>query len=371
MTSSPRSAWILASIVASASPGDALDRPVGAAKLVAARREAAGKLVFVSTDPAVLFPAIGSADDPGTGTPGGASIELLAPGDPTVTLVAPPGTGNPGWKSRGGTVAVHAFKNGAAPGGPSPLRRVVLREGGILRVVGKVAALALDAPAERIAVRVTTGSLRNCAVFEGATATRNEANRFEATSAAAPPLADCSDASLLGLPVPCGESGPTCNGTCPAGDECASFGLEPPDGTCACLPAGSTPCGTPGSPTCGGVCPTAQTCSSVFAPPAVGGIYCDCADAGTTCGNGFAWGGFPEEGFPFACYPILCGGVYPTCGGPCGDGGTCSPFIVDDVSFSACICAVPAPCDDGGFVCPPGEVCHGGPGDGFPACGPP
>jgi hypothetical protein len=82
--------------------------------------------------------------------------------------------------------------------------------------------------------------------------------------------------------------------------------------------------------------------------------------AGAVCSNGFAFGGFPEEGFPFACYPVLCA----TCGAPCGDGGLCSPFTVAGTGFAACLCAAPAPCTAGtdGFVCAPGETCSAGPG---------
>ena len=39
--------------------------------------------------------------------------------------------------------------------------------------------------------------------------------------------------------------------------------------------------------------------------------------------NGFAFGGAPEQGFPFGCYPIICSG-FPTCGAACLDGGVCS-----------------------------------------------
>src|SRR5262249_35644851 len=58
-----------------ASVSAAADRGIAGTKLVL-QRSAAGheKLVFVSKDPGLLFPAIGSADDP-SGLPGGAEID--------------------------------------------------------------------------------------------------------------------------------------------------------------------------------------------------------------------------------------------------------------------------------------------------------
>jgi hypothetical protein len=370
--SSTRASALMLGILAAigASSAMALDRQIAAKKLVLVRRASVEKLVFVSQDGTFLFPAIGSADDPGIGTPGGAFVDVLSSGEPAARLAAPAGAGNPGWKAKNGMVPVHVFKNAAAPAGPSVVKKVVLKQGKVLKVVAKATGLDLAAPAERIAIRITTGTLRSCASFDGASIVRNEANHFEAKNAAAPATADCSDESLLdSSPVACGSSSPTCGGACPTGEGCFPVGQG-----CLCLPHGSTPCGTPGSPVCGGDCPAGSTCSSFFPDASAGGpVFCDCAGPGTACGNGFAWGGAPLEGFPFQCYPVLCGGAYPTCGGACGDGGTCSPFFVDVGSFSACICAVPATCEVGGsgYVCPPGDVCHVGPGPGFPVCAAP
>ena len=59
--------------------------------------------------------------------------------------------------------------------------------------------IRLDArisPLDRVAVRVTTGLLRNCALFDGATILRDEPNRFIAKRAVAPVVTDCSNAAL-------------------------------------------------------------------------------------------------------------------------------------------------------------------------------
>jgi hypothetical protein len=398
-------ALILGGILMSAAPAAGTDQPIAGKRLVV-QVGPMEKLVFVSKDPAFLFPAPGSPDDPGTGTPGGALVEVFSPDESPVTFAIPPGVGMPGWTTRTGAMPSHRWRNPGAPGGPSPVKSARLKQGKTLSLTARVAGLALVAPATRIAIRVTTGSLRSCAVFEGASIRTTIAGRFVATNAPAPALADCSDASLLGLPacadasyptcgggcaagetcvpdgfssvchcvspsMPCGQTNPTCNGECPAGEACASFGFASPFNTCGCIPTGSTPCGTPGAPVCGGTCPAGTACSGLFPPLALGGgIVCGCNGPGMSCQNGFAFGGAPEEGFPFMCYPILCTGTYPTCGGGCLDGGLCSAIAVDVASVTLCICAAPLPCGAGGYDCPAGSVCHF-PVSGTPSCGPP
>jgi hypothetical protein len=131
----------------------------------------------------------------------------------------------------------------------------------------------------------------------------------------------------------------------------ASLGANPLYRECGCLPIGSTPCGTPNAPICGGACPAGPQCSPVF-PPGTSGAVVECGCT-TQCPNGYAFVDDPSFPFP-GCFPIACGGSYPTCGGACLDGGTCSPFAF---GTGWCICAVAAPCGAGGYVCPPGQVC--------------
>src|SRR5262245_50260898 len=81
----------------------AADQPISAAKLLLLRSGGEEKLVFVSRDPAFLFPALAGADDPGTGTPGGLRVDLVSPLEPLgVSLVAPAGSGTPGWTAASG-----------------------------------------------------------------------------------------------------------------------------------------------------------------------------------------------------------------------------------------------------------------------------
>jgi hypothetical protein len=330
-------------------PVAAIDQPISGKRLVIQRTGTTEKLSFTSKDAAFLFPAVGSDDDPGIGNPGGALVEIIVVSEPTVALAVPPGTGVPGWRSTAGATHTHRWTNPSSPGGPSPVKSLRLRQGKVLTLLSRQVGLALAAPLPRVAIRVTMGNLRSCALFEGPSIRTNAAGRFVGVDAPAPALADCSDASLSGLPF-CSVSGPTCGGVCPAGEECASLGANPPYRECGCLPIGSTPC-TPNAPICGGACPAGPQCSPVF-PPGTSGAVVDCGCT-TQCPNGYAFVDDPSFPFP-GCFPIACGGSYPTCGGACLDGGTCSPFAF---GTGWCICAVAAPCGAGGYVCPPGQVC--------------
>jgi hypothetical protein len=251
------------------------------------------------------------------------------------------------------------------------VRKLRLKQGKVLRVVSAAPGLHLGAPSDRIAVRVTMGSLRSCTVFTGDAVRRDVAGKFVAGATPAPTITDCSDESLLGITTTTSTTSTTsttltcdCGGSCGATEECVLIGSPGGSSFCGCVAAGATPCGSPGVPVCGGDCPTSMFCSAYFpTQPSNAVPFCACAFAGTQCDNGLAWGGAPNEGFPFACYPISCTGQYPTCGGPCGDGGTCSAYTVDLGSFTGCICAVAEPCDQTslGFVCAEGDVCHIGP----------
>ncbi|MEO6027393.1 MAG: hypothetical protein ABIR79_11055 [Candidatus Binatia bacterium] len=345
----------------------AIDHPLSSGKLDVKRYNGKDQLTFSSRDPAFLFPALGSADDPGTGSPGGALIEILSAVEPTVSFTVPAGTGKPGWVSKPGNVAKHLYSNTASPSGPSPIKKMHLRQGKVLALTSKLAGLGMSMPTTRVAVRITTGTQRNCIVFAGPSISKNEFGRLKAQKkdATIPPhISDCTDASLLGGSNTCGNTSPTCDGECPPDEECASYG-SPGLNTCGCLPIGSTPCGNPGVPECGGICPNDENCGSIFTPFGAG-CMCGVPD----CGNGFYYGGAPQEGVPFGCYPILCGSDYPTCSAdPCGGGGTCSPFEAGAGSFAGCIYATPMPCNAGGYECPVGEVCRiNGPN---PGCGPP
>ncbi|PYO29587.1 MAG: hypothetical protein DMD86_14770, partial [Candidatus Rokuibacteriota bacterium] len=76
-------------VLSLARSGMAGDQPLLGTKLLMQKSGTKEKLVLVLKDPTLLFPAIGSADDPGTGTPGGAAIEIFSGNEGAATLTIP------------------------------------------------------------------------------------------------------------------------------------------------------------------------------------------------------------------------------------------------------------------------------------------
>lgn len=368
----------------------AVDRPIDAVQLKLKTSGPGGKpiLVFTSRDAAFLFPAVGSADDPAAGTPGGMTIDLFVTSLPgSATLYVPPGTGNPGWSSRVAARPAYKFRNRLAPEGVARARGVDLRQGKLLKVVAKDTGLSLTSAQGPVGIRITTGALRSCALFDAATIVTDEPGSFLAKHAVAARLTDCSDESL-GLPpppacagpwpfkcfgacagdgvcaagyggcqcfspsAPCGQTTPTCMGACAAGEECVAVGPSTPPLGCVCIPTGSTPCGTPGAPQCGGECEDGQVCRPIYAPEPLGGrLGCNCGapggcgEGGLECPDGFACAvTLPNTYF---CQPIDCSGGsgFPTCNGACG-AGVCQAITSPDFG-SICVC-VPGSCGNPG-----------------------
>ena len=104
-----------------AAPAGAADQAIGAVKLTLSR-SASGreKLVFVSKDPAFLFPPLGSADDPGTGSPGGALLEVASFAEPAGAALAVP----PASASRAGG---RRTPRPTSTSTPTPMRRSARR----------------------------------------------------------------------------------------------------------------------------------------------------------------------------------------------------------------------------------------------------
>jgi hypothetical protein len=316
-------------------PARAADQPIDGVKLVLKRTASAEMLVFVSRDPDAIFPPIGGADDPSTGTPGGMSIDLFSVGEGTAGLTVPSGLG---WSASAGPPARFKFRNGDAPAGPSPVRLALLKEGRVLKVSAKAVGLPLVAAQGAVGIRITTGTLRSCARFDAAAVRKDVPGKFVAKGALAMMLADCSDASLGG------GSGTTTTAT----SSTSSTTLAP----CAMDP-------DPFEPTCGGACPAGSRCVAEFTPQLAPQCVC----------------------LPDALTPCLDSG-YPTCGGGCSGARTCQGFRLlpgEVPAISACACADPADtCDDpvgtcfALGVCPPGSVCVGsGPPQSVCGCGTP
>src|SRR6185503_18761683 len=98
----------------------------------------------VSKDRTFLFPAIGGPDDPQAV---GAVLEIVPyPGTP-VSLAMPAGTGKPGWSGKAGTSSRLKFDNPLAPGGISPVRVALLRQGKQIKITARAFPALAFAPA--------------------------------------------------------------------------------------------------------------------------------------------------------------------------------------------------------------------------------
>ena len=173
-----------------ATPARGADQPI-AAKMLFSANSKGETLVFVSRDRDALFPAVGSADDP---TLVGMTIELFADkGQQHVAFPVPAA----GWTASSHSVPSYRFQNDAAPEGPSPMRLVLQEQGRVLKVTGKSVGLlwrvGIRGPT---AIRLTTGTLRNCARFAGRAIRKNTTRKFIGKSRPGPSVVDCSDDSL-------------------------------------------------------------------------------------------------------------------------------------------------------------------------------
>lgn len=391
--------FAFACLVEMAGAAVAADQPISGAKLLLIQSGGAAKLVFVSKDPAFLFPAIGGADDPGTGAPGGLQVDLLSPVEPLgVSLTAPAGVGTPGWTSAPGAVPSHRFRNGAAPDAFSTMKLVVMKQGRVLKVIARSTGLALTGPQGSVGIRIVTGSLRNCARFDTTTVRRDEAGRFVARAASAAGLSDCSNTALGGAEPACGDgirnqSSEECDGSdtgyCPVcrpagfpgACECCTHGgpdtqiigccnpssiiIPGPDSSGTCH---STRCDAPWGCSVSDVCQTDGTCCApvggVCRLTVLGGLSLGPCCAGLDCHTLDGFGNIA------CCVPGggSCTGDGECCTTHCTPGGTCepcrtggaacgSPFECCSLSCSAGICDA---CGAAGAGCFDDASCCGG-----------
>jgi hypothetical protein len=113
--------------------------PVTGAKLVI-KKSANGResLTFVTRDPTIFVPAVGSAADPTTNE---VTIEVHSPvGHSYYDIDVPPGVGNPGWTINP-TGPLYKFKNSFAPAGISVVRQVKLQGGKGMKIVARETGL--------------------------------------------------------------------------------------------------------------------------------------------------------------------------------------------------------------------------------------
>ena len=228
-------------------PALALDQPISASS-IKLKRSGSGKevLVFKSADPAVLFPAPNSSDDP---SQVGMTIDLFSTAGPASgRLTAPADSGSAHWRVKGGANAAtgsYRFKYSGAPDAYSGVRTISFKQGKGIKVVARDVGLALASPSQAIGVRITTGTLRSCARFDSSTVQTDTAGRFTARNAVASSLADCFDGTVAGVPPLCGDGLQSPNEDCdgamscsdgPATFDCVAAGAS---NECTCCSNGS------------------------------------------------------------------------------------------------------------------------------------
>jgi hypothetical protein len=334
-------------IAGSASVSGAVDQPVEGSKLTI-RRSTSGKekLVLVLKDPSLLFPAIDGVDDPSLDFGPGLLIELFAANDPSrATFVLPSGRARPGWKVTLGKTDRYRFANKAAPGGISEVRTVAMKETGVLKIVAKRTGLALAEPLGAVGVRVTTGTLRNCALFGASTIRKDVAGNFVARHTSAAPLADCATTSLGGV-IRCGDGFADETEGCDGADTSkCTFSSD------RCMPPGVV-----NECTCCGGCPKNAGCCGPsiivgVAPPACSGwcVSTSCeppwtCDFGVTCENG-ACCMLPGQ----ACHMsgLLATNLLPCC--PSTDAVCAKPGLIPPDDLLCCVvdggaCSADADC---------------------------
>jgi hypothetical protein len=192
---------MIAGLVVSAA---AADFPIGARTLKIRAKASGATLTFVSRDANAPFPAIGSADDPATGTLGGVVVELFSSNNGSGSMNVPPGLGKPGWQAKLATISQYKFTNSAAPAAPSPVKTLSIRQGKQLKIVAKDVPVPLQNAHGTLAIRVTMGTLRACAFFGPQTITKDVPGSFIGKNAVVTALPDCDDETLGNPPNQCG-----------------------------------------------------------------------------------------------------------------------------------------------------------------------
>ena len=340
--------WLLVSglVLVGAIPCRAVDRSIGAVKLSLTRLSSgAERLTFTSRDVHILFPALGGADDPSVV---GASITIVSPLEAPVTLAIPAGVGTPGWHRTDRALDRYKFTNGSAPGGSSAVGQLALRELRGIKIVAREIGLALAAAQGSVGIRITTGSLRNCVLFDASTLVVDQPGRFVGRGAITTG-ADCADVSLGATTTTTSSATTTSstlalgcgNGVIDPGEECDGSNLGSAPFSVSCFPPGSPDeCHYCGTTTCRfpiaidiPCCDASKTC--VISGPSGG----QCEGPGdAVCGNGVVEPGEQCE-LPFFPCGSPFGGCFPA-GDPhqCACCSTQTSFCYDGTAFPVSLC---------------------------------
>jgi hypothetical protein len=161
-----------------------VDQPLSAVKLLLKATDTAEKALFLSKDSSIQPPVLNGPTDP---TLFGASVELCSQaGHAFFDLPAQ------SWHVNGSGSVFKFTRTGSG----ADVKVALIKGGRTLKVVSKAVGLPLGGGMGPVGVRVSTGDVRNCALFTPETILKDEPGKYLAQSALAASLTDCSDASL-------------------------------------------------------------------------------------------------------------------------------------------------------------------------------
>ncbi len=217
----------LATVVLSGTESHAADQAVTGKKLLLKN----GKLVLLSKDASIGIAGsdpVNGSDSSVSFDAGGGAVSFSLP----KTLWAASGSG-----------AVLKYKNGAAPGGPSPVKVAKVKSGG-LKVVAKDLPFAVPNGAATIGVTLSLdgGTNTYCMTFSGTGNGRKFLVKDAAAGACAPTP---TPTPALGC---CSGLAQVCAANVTIG-QCTFPAVFVPGGICAGAPGGQSTCMVPGTPT--------------------------------------------------------------------------------------------------------------------------
>jgi len=159
-------------------------QPLSAVKLLLKASATSEKALFLSKDTLIRPPLANTPTDP---TLFGATVEFCsAQGSASFDLPA-------NFWHMNGTGSVFKF---VQTGSSVDVKVALIKGGRTLKIVSKAVGIPLPGGLGNVGVRVTTGDVRNCALFTAETIVKDEPGKYIAQGAAVDAVADCSDASL-------------------------------------------------------------------------------------------------------------------------------------------------------------------------------
>ena len=168
------------------------DFPIDIAKLRLVRKPSGKETLSIAArDKYLPFPS-----EPASPLTEGGTLELFSQTEGTASHAIPAG---PEWTAKTTSSAdIRFYKNKDAPLGPSSLKKLVWKtgKGKTLKLAGKALGLPMAAPHGEIAVRLTAGALRLCALFDASSLKRDLPTSVVGKGAVASSLPDCADASM-------------------------------------------------------------------------------------------------------------------------------------------------------------------------------